>query len=45
MEETEEIISTSDSERNIKEGIISNIRGLPNSIYQKRILGAEAGGK
>jgi hypothetical protein len=44
MEKETEIFITNISRRNIEEWITLDIRGLPHSVYQKRILGAEAGG-
>jgi hypothetical protein len=44
MEKQIEIFITNISGRNIEELVTLNTRGLPHSIYQKRILGAEAGG-
>ena len=44
MKKTAEIFAVSNLDRNIEEWIILDVRGLPHSIYQKRILGAEAGG-
>jgi hypothetical protein len=44
MEKQTEMFITNISERNIEELVTLNTRGLPHSTYQKRILGAEAGG-
>jgi hypothetical protein len=44
MEKEAEIFITNISERNIEEWVTLDIRGLPHSIFQMRILGAEAGG-
>jgi hypothetical protein len=44
MEKEAEIFITNISERIIEEWVTLDIRGLPHSIYQMRILGAEAGG-
>jgi hypothetical protein len=44
MEKIAVIFSVNNLERNLEEWIILNALGLPNCIYQKRILGAKAGG-
>jgi hypothetical protein len=44
MEKTAEILAVNNLERYIEEWLTLDLRGLPHSTYQKRILGAEAGG-
>ncbi|MGD0644867.1 MAG: hypothetical protein ABSA75_08190 [Candidatus Bathyarchaeia archaeon] len=44
MEKITEIFTVINLDRNIEEWIILDARGLQHSTYQKRILGAKAGG-
>ncbi len=44
MKNKEETLVVHDMEKNITEWVTRGTNGIPYSVYQKRILGAEAGG-
>jgi hypothetical protein len=44
MENKAEIFSKHDANKHIEEYLMLDVKGLPYSVYQKRILGEKAGG-
>jgi hypothetical protein len=44
MEKTAEMLTVNNLDRKIDEWIILDARGLPHSIFEKRILEAKTGG-